>query len=55
MMTTDLLTVAEVAALLRVSPATVRRWLTAGDAKGVKVGKSWRVSQAEVDRIRYGA
>lgn len=55
MMTTDLLTVAEVAALLRVSPATVRRWLMAHDMRGVKVGASWRVPQSEVDRLRNGS
>jgi excisionase family DNA binding protein len=52
---TTLMTVAEVAANLRVSPATVRRWLIARDMEGVKVGKSWRVPSSEVDRIRNGS
>jgi len=40
----QLLTVREVADLLRVDVVTVRRWLKAGKLKGFKLGwKSWRV------------
>jgi acetyl-CoA synthetase len=53
-MMATLMTVSEVATALRVSPATVRRWLTADDLHGVKVGKAWRIPETEVDRIRNG-
>lgn len=47
--TSTLLTVPEVAAQLRVDPATVRRWITAGTIPAVKVGRSYRV---EADQVR---
>jgi excisionase family DNA binding protein len=53
-----LLSVPEVAARLRVSPETVRRYLRRGRLKGVKVGgqtSPYRVSEAEVRRIEHGA
>lgn len=53
-LTTMLMTVSEVATALRVSPATVRRWLTADDLHGVKVGKAWRIPETEVERVRNG-
>jgi excisionase family DNA binding protein len=41
----NLLTVEEVAGLLRVDEASVRRWLRQGQLHGVKVGRSWRVDE----------
>lgn len=41
--------VPEVAELLDMSEATVRRKLRAGDIPGVKLNKSWRVSRAELE------
>jgi excisionase family DNA binding protein len=38
-----LLTIEEYARLVRVSPATVRRWARAGEVPAVKAGKSWRI------------
>jgi excisionase family DNA binding protein len=43
------LTVAEVASLLRVSTMTVYRLIKAGDLASVRVGKSYRVSEDDVD------
>jgi len=36
-------TVEETAQLLRVSPQTVLRLLRSGKARGVKIGKEWRI------------
>jgi excisionase family DNA binding protein len=50
---TEWLTAAEVAALLRVHPKTVKRWLLAGDLQGSILGNrsGWRISRTEVDRF----
>lgn len=44
------LTVAEVAEIMRVSTMTVYRLIKAGDLRAVRVGKSYRLSEDEVDR-----
>ena len=44
------LTVAEVAGLLRVSTMTVYRLIKAGSLPAVRVGKSYRVREDDVDR-----
>ena len=44
------LTVAEVAALLRVSNMTVYRLINAGDLAAVRVGKSYRLREDDVDK-----
>ena len=44
------MTVAEVADLLRVSSMTVYRLIKAGDLPAVRVGKSFRVREDDVDR-----
>jgi excisionase family DNA binding protein len=44
------LTVAEVASLLRVSTMTVYRLIKAGRLASVRVGKSYRVREDDVDR-----
>ena len=44
------LTAAEVASLLRVSTMTVYRLLKSGDLPSVRVGKSYRVREDDVDR-----
>lgn len=43
------LTVAEVAAMLRVSNMTVYRLINAGDLPAARVGKSYRLTRADVD------
>lgn len=43
------LTVDEVAALLKVSIYTVRRWINDGALPAYKVGRSWRVAPAELN------
>ncbi len=44
------LTVAEVAALLRVSNMTVYRLIGAGELPAVRVGKSYRLREDDVDK-----
>lgn len=44
------LTVAEVADILRVSSMTVYRLIKAGDLAAVRVGKSYRLAEDEIDR-----
>ena len=44
------MTVAEVAALMRVSTMTVYRLIKAGDLPAVRFGKSYRLDEADVDR-----
>jgi excisionase family DNA binding protein len=44
-----LLTVAEVAELLRVSNMTVYRLLKAGELPSVRIGKSFRVREEDLD------
>lgn len=47
---TQYLTVSEVAASLRVSTMTVYRLIKSGDLPAIRVGKSYRLSEDEVDR-----
>ncbi|MCU1485004.1 MAG: DNA-binding protein [Actinomycetia bacterium] len=44
------LTVAEVADIMRVSTMTVYRLIKAGDLRAVRVGKSYRLAEDDVDR-----
>ena len=49
-----LLTVAEVAARLKIHPNTVRRWLKEGRLHGIMLGGTktgWRVPESEVQRL----
>jgi excisionase family DNA binding protein len=45
-----LLTVAEVAASMRVSNMTVYRLIKGGDLAAVRVGKNFRIREEEVER-----
>jgi excisionase family DNA binding protein len=44
------LTVAEVARILRISNMTVYRLISAGQLPAVRVGKSYRLREEDVDR-----
>lgn len=49
-----LLTLPEVAAQLRLSNETVRRWLNSGRLRGTKLGSDragWRIPESEVRRL----
>lgn len=41
----------EVADLLRIDPATVRRWVAAGRLGGFKAGRNWRVTEEDLQRF----
>ena len=45
-----LLTVGEVAALMRVSNMTVYRLIKAGQLAAIRVGKNYRIRRSDVDR-----
>ena len=45
----ELLTVAEVAGLLRVSTMTVYRLIRTGELPAVRVGRNYRVRRADLD------
>jgi excisionase family DNA binding protein len=45
----ELLTVAEVADMLRVSTMTVYRLIRTGELPAVRVGRSYRVKRADLD------
>jgi excisionase family DNA binding protein len=47
----ELLTIREPAALLRVSPVTVRRYISARRLAAVRVGKGVRVRKEDVERL----
>lgn len=49
MPTERFLTVQEVAELMRVSTMTVYRLIKAGDLRAARVGRSYRLREAEVD------
>ena len=53
-MSEDLLTVPEVAAMLRLNEQTVRKWLREGRLPGIYLGTrtaGWRVQRADVARF----
>ncbi len=44
-------TVAEVAAILRVSSMTVYRLIQSGELRAVRVGRSYRITEIELDEF----
>jgi len=46
-----LLTVVEVSQILNIAPNTVRRLIQRGEIKGIKIGRLWRISEEEIERI----
>jgi excisionase family DNA binding protein len=58
----EILTVAEVAGLLRLHPTTIYRLVKRGDLPGFKIGDNWRISSdalelwlSERSRERFSA
>lgn len=49
-----LMTVHEVAALLRLSSAAVYVWVRVGRMPAIRVGGRWRIRRADVDAIIAG-
>lgn len=46
-----LMTPDEAAALLSVSPRTIKDWLRRGDLRGLKAGNRWRIREKELERF----
>ena len=44
-------TVKEIADRLKVSEATVRGWIKAGELRAIDVGKGWRVADSDMTRF----
>jgi excisionase family DNA binding protein len=51
----ELLSIAEAARLLRVSPRSVQRWLRAGLLPGIPAGRTHRIRRAALDGFDPGA
>jgi excisionase family DNA binding protein len=52
--TEEWFTVAEAAAVLKLTDETVRRMLRRGTIRGARVTRQWRVSRTELERIAKG-
>ena len=50
---TELLSIKDVSKILKVSQTTVRRMLVRGELEGVRVGRLWRITQTEIDRLSH--
>jgi len=50
-----LLTVAEVAAVLRLSVKTVRRMIARGELPARQIGRQWRVRRTHLDAVIRGS
>lgn len=50
----DMKTVEEVAAALKISPATVRRWVNSNKIKALKQGRVIRIPETELERLMKG-
>ena len=45
------LTVAEIAALLKVNPMTIRNWISSGELPAMHVGRRVRIPRVDFDRF----
>jgi len=50
----EILTVQEVAALLRTTPATVYAWCRAGKLPAFKIGQQWRIRAKALEELMSG-
>ena len=53
-METKLYTITELSKILDLHPKTILRFIKEGKIKGNKVGRSWRVTEAELQRYCHG-
>ena len=51
----DLFTAEQVAAILQLSPKTIKDWLRAGKLPGCKIGRVWRVRKEDLEAFIQGA
>ncbi len=54
MLSHPMLTVHEIAALLKVKEATVRQWIRDMELRAVKFGREWRVTQLDLEDFVNG-
>lgn len=47
----ELLTIKDVARLLKIKPDTLYRWVKRGQLPGVKIGKEWRIPRSDVEKF----
>lgn len=47
----NLLTVQEIAEILKVTTTTVYRWINKGKLPAIKIGKEWRVKEADLENM----
>ncbi|SDM08773.1 helix-turn-helix domain-containing protein [Aliiruegeria lutimaris] len=45
------LTVKEVAALFRICPKTVRRWIAGGELPATRLGRDWRIARTDLKAL----
>ena len=45
----DLLTAEQAAAVIQLSPKTIKDWLRAGTLTGCKIGRRWRIKPADLE------
>ena len=53
-METKLYSIPELARILDLHPKTVLRFINEGKLKGAKIGRTWRVSEADLSRFCHG-
>lgn len=51
-MSEEMLTVEEIAKELRVSPKTVRSWITSGELVALDIGREYRISRAHLEGFK---
>lgn len=49
MLSKPMLTIHEVAALLKMRESTVRSWINDGQLRAIKFGRDWRVAQRDLE------
>lgn len=47
-----MLTIEQVAKALQLHNMTIFRYLKCGKIKGIKIGRDWRISEEELERIK---
>jgi nitrogen PTS system EIIA component len=51
-MSEEMLTVEEIAKELRISPKTVRSWITSGELVALDIGREYRISRAHLEDFK---
>jgi excisionase family DNA binding protein len=47
----ELLKVEQAATILQLTPKTIKEWLRAGKLTGYKIGRVWRVKEADLEAL----